>query len=287
MMQPFFSPPRHPPDRLKRSPSFHGKGWYHSALVGALVASTMLGGVALALQEGEGSSSLPPSAMDLTHRIEILEAANHATSERLANIERALASIESARDGLAAEPARLLEPISDQLRGNRLALAVLQLRIASQTHLPFESELAVVRQLGQEEEGLPAVIAALTPHAVTGVATVSELRDGFGLILLPKLQPLLEGSNQSWSDWAFSWMDMIFIPFASSRPTPLQQSVISATDRLTEDDLNGAVEQITQIDGPAAALVARWLKEANARLAVDAAYSSLSGIAVALLGRTL
>jgi hypothetical protein len=143
-----------------------------------------------------------------------------------------------------------------------------------------------VRQLGGKEAALIAAEAALAPYAAMGVATVAELRDGFGLILLPKLQPMLEESDQSWVDWAFGWMNLVLIPFYSLPPTPQQQLIISATTRLTEDDLAGAVELIAQLDGPAAALVVRWLKEANARLAVDAAYNSLSGIVVALLGHT-
>ncbi|CAK0774839.1 hypothetical protein CCP3SC5AM1_950008 [Gammaproteobacteria bacterium] len=251
------------PNRLGQLISCYGRIGYRSVMVvGILMALVMVGGVTLALQDG-GSSSL--STGNLLHRIEVLEASNEEIGKRFSQAEQGLA---------------------DQLANNRLALAIFQLRIASQTHLPFESELSLVRQMSRNEPGLSKTLAILTPHAAVGIATVAELRDGFGLILIPKLQPLLEQTDQNWVNWAFSWVNMVFIPFSSSQPNPRQQLVISATDRLTEDDLRGAVELIERLDGPAAALVVRWLKEANARLTVDAVYNALSGIALALLGQT-
>jgi|GEM_PF-2683526 len=257
---------------------FHGQGWYGFVLVGALAVSLVLGGVTPASQGGDRSPS-PISTEDLSQRIEALETANRVTNERLAMTERTLTvkSGEERASGLTS------------LREGRLALVLLQLRIASQTHSPFNSELALAHHLEQgETERLSAVLKVFDSYATTGVGTVSELRDSFGFILLPKLQPLLEEGDQTWGGWAFGWLNMAVAPFVPSfiKPTPQQQLVISATDRLTEDDLRGAVEQIAQLDGPAAAFVTRWMKEANARLAVDAAYNDLSGILVALLGRT-
>ncbi|CAK0776580.1 hypothetical protein CCP3SC15_5540003 [Gammaproteobacteria bacterium] len=46
------------------------------------------------------------------------------------------------------------------------------------------------------------------------------------------------------------------------------------------------MEESTLVDGRASDLVVSWVIEAFGRLAVDAAYNSLSGIAVALLGHT-
>jgi hypothetical protein len=237
--------------------------------------------VTFAVQEGSSSSSVA----DLLRRIEALEAAGRAMGERLAQTQQELAHLKAVQD---TDPAHLLGPVSEQIRNNRLALAILQLRLATQTHLPFEQELALVRQLGRGEVSLSTDLDTLSPHAATGVATVAELRDSFGIILLPKLQPLLEESNQSWTDWTLSWLSTVIAPFTqqSPKPNPRQQLVLSATDRLTEDDLHGAVEQITQLDGPAATLVARWLKEANARLSVDAAHDTLSGVVRVLLGST-
>lgn len=243
-------------------------------LIGILLFSVMLGSVTLALQEGALSSSSTPVA-DLAHRINTLESMSDVIGKQMAQAGHDLANLKSVTD-------RTIE----QLHGSRLALALLQLRIASQTHFPFEAELALVRQLAKKgDRVLSETMTALTPYAATGVATVSELRDSFGLILLPKLEPLLQENEHGWFDWAFTWISLL-VPFNAStmQPTSRQQLVIAATDRLTEDDLHGAVEQVTQLDGSAAALVVRWLKEANARLAVDAAYNSLSGIAVALLG---
>jgi len=253
------------------------KRWYRALFIGAFCVSVMLDGIAFAVEEGAGSGSL--SVEGLVRHLDTVTAANDATNKRLLQLTQELENLKFTTMGAI-----------DQLHKSRLALALLQLRIASQTHFPFDAELTLVRQLGgASATELLDTVAVLAPHAATGVAMVSELRDSFGLILLPKLEPLLAENNvQGWVDWALSWVNLVLVPFSSStmQPTSRQQMVISANDRLTEDDLHGAVQQLEQLDGPAAALVVRWLKEANARLAVDAAYNSLSGIAVALFGHT-
>jgi len=174
------------------------------------------------------------------------------------------------------------QALADVRQTDRLALVLLQLRTAIQGHFPFEREVVLARLVGQAKKDLSEVLDVLTPHARTGVATVAELRDSFGMILLPKLQSLLEG-EQTWGEWARGWMATTIS--SGSKPTPRQQQVISATDRLTEDDLSGAVEEISKIDGPAATMVARWLQEANARLAIDHAYVILAKMGVEVLSR--
>ena len=216
-------------------------------------------------------------------RIDALEAANRALTARLTQTEQILAHGPSVAGGTGDGAV----PLPEAIRLDRLALAVLQLRIASQTHLPFVSELALVRQLARNEAGLGATLDTLAPHAATGVATVAELRDSFGVILLPRLQALLDGkivSSQTWIGWAFDWMfGWVFTPPAGDYPHQ-RQRIAAATDRLTADDLAGAVAQLAQLNEPSSTLVARWLKEAHARLAVDAAYDNLSGIAATLFG---
>lgn len=231
-------------------------------LIGIIIISVILWQIAINLTVANPSQpSLTLTIANLLHRIEQLETANQEIIKQLVQSEVNL---------------------DKQLRNNRLALAVLHLRSMTQTHYAFISELKLVKQLCNQDNRLLEILTMLEPYATTGVATVAELRDGLGLILIPKLQPLLEDNEQNWFNWAINWM---LIPFFSLQPNPRQQLVISATDRLTEDNLRGAVELIEQLDGPAATIVVRWLKEANSRLTVDAAYNLLSEITVAILGQ--
>ena len=167
------------------------------------------------------------------------------------------------------------------LKEVRLALAVFQLRMATQTHLPFERELGLVRQLSIREPENATVLGsleAIAPYAANGVATPAELRDSFGLLVFPKLQPLL-GVEKTWGEWARGWVSAIMAPIASSTAKPMmrQQLVMAAMDHLSEDDLAAAVAELSKLDGPAASVAVHWLHEANARLAVDVAYTTLSG----------
>ena len=212
-------------------------------------------------------TSLKLSTEQILNRVTQLETANEIIKDKFAKIEN---------------------NFNNQLHNNKLALALLHLRDITQTHATFIAELNLVRQLLMpQHQQLKKILAMLEPYATTGVATVAELRDGFGLILVPKLQTsLAEDNDKTWINWAINWLNILVIPFFSPQPNPRQQLVILATDRLTEDNLRGAVELIERLDGTAADIVVRWLKEANARLTVDAAYNFLSGITVELLGQS-
>lgn len=183
-----------------------------------------------------------------------------------------------------------IESILVQLRIQRLVLAIQQLGLATRTHNPFLRELELVRRLGDgESTRLRPDLEALAKSAETGVATVGELRDSFGVILLPKLQAL-QASSGPWTDRARLWLSQIIAPTPSNQATDqetvAQKLVISAVDRLAEDDLRGAVELIGQLSGTPAALTVRWLNEARARLNVDLAHEALSGVVVDLLSQT-
>jgi len=214
--------------------------------------------------------------------------AQDAQIESLKNPEEALttrmAQIEVEITNLRTVTAHVL----NQLHNIRLALAVLHLRIATQSHFPFNAEVELVRHLGgNTHAGLSGSLAVLGMYSTTGVALVAELRDSFGLILLPKLEPLVAGdADQGWASWVWSWVNWAVIPFDTETPNIRQQILQAATDRLTEDNLSGAVQELERLDGPATAIVGRWIKEAKARLTVDAVSNSLGKIAVALLGAT-
>lgn len=178
-----------------------------------------------------------------------------------------------------------------QIREQRLALAIFQLGMAIRTYKPFVQELSLVQKLGIEEGRLRDPIDKLLPHAATGVATINELRDSFGVILLPKLEALNQANEISWVSQVWYWFVTTVAPSVTgdtqSATAAFRQTLTSsAMDRLSEDDLRGAVELLTQLDGPGAQIAARWIIEASKRLDLDAAYESLSEIITVLLNCT-
>lgn len=186
-----------------------------------------------------------------------------------------------------------LEQLSRQVQHQQLVLGLMQLGGATRTHQPFARELALVQLLGRDEARLHPALEQLAASAETGVGTVAELRDSFAVILLPKLQALEQSTDTGspWSNQVRAWLSNAIVPptvRSSSRDREGSlglQLVNSALDRLTEDDLQGAVGLLVQLEGPAAGLTARWLTEAQARLQLEAAYESLSATILELLRR--
>jgi hypothetical protein len=83
----------------------------------------------------------------------------------------------------------------------------------------------------------------------------------------------------------WKWFVATLIPWRNeSLNINFNEDVIkSAMERLSEDDLQGAIDLIIRLDGPGAALVMRWLKEAAARLTIDAAMEVMMNTEMTLL----
>jgi hypothetical protein len=180
--------------------------------------------------------------------------------------------------------------LAAQIEAQRLLLALQQLMLAVRTHASYQRELELVYQLGgRKEPRLGPALETLAQRAATGVATVSELRDSFGVILLPKLQALQGGGAGPWIDRARTWLSNAIAPTPTNQPSEQdavgQKLAMSAADRLAEDDLRGATELIGQLTGAYANLTARWLAEAKARMAAEVAHEALSGAILNALGR--
>ncbi len=177
-----------------------------------------------------------------------------------------------------------------QLRDHQLVLVVLVLENMLHGHRPFTRELSLLKELAGNEPLLQAPLEVLAKYGATGVATVMELRDSFGLILLPKLSPTQEAVEPSWIQNWWNNAKNLSLPEVELDKMDgsggANQSLVSlAMDRLTEDDLAGAVALLNRLEGFPATVVARWLVEANARLALDGAAVVLADVAVERLAR--
>ena len=250
-------------------------GWRNPLAWFSLVLA--VAALALALRH-PGARTLSPPAQVL-QRLEAVEAEGQAMAAELARLERLMAPFV---DPQAETAGTALPRLVARMQIHRLVLAGMQLGLEIRTHQPFQRKLELVRRLGREVPQLRPILDHLERHAATGVATATELRDAFGVILLPKLQALEEAAEPSWTEKARGWWGSDRDGEAGEPPSS-QSQIEAAMDRLGGDDLRGAIEHLAHLENPQAALVARWLTEAQARLEVDAAHDALTATLAWLL----
>lgn len=227
---------------------------------------------------------------EILQRIATLEATVETEAAQRARLEQIVTRLNTptplAVDAQGQIPADAVLRLGARLLEQQLALGTLQLYLAVQSSRPFERELSVLRDMYRSQEELGDTLDALAPRAAIGVATVAELRDVFGVVLLPKLQALEGGSGEALMQRLQSWWQGISGGIEPATANTDQRLLIgSALDRLSANNLQGAVQILEQLDGDAARLTARWITEAEARLTVDSAADTLNSIVIRLLGR--
>ncbi|HYH20148.1 MAG TPA: hypothetical protein VD995_16170 [Azospirillum sp.] len=187
-----------------------------------------------------------------------------ALGERLQEAEKRLDEVRTSSNGAAA---------------TRLALVSQQLLVKLQTSKPYQRELDAGMKLVGEDKRLSDALSALAPFAATGVATVTELRETFVALVAPNIQAVAEATAQrSLTDRIQDWITQVVatsgLPGAVESNTTIKGLDI-INRRLTEGDLAGALRQLNELGEPATRMAKRWIIEANARLAVDAAVEAL------------
>ena len=217
----------------------------------------------------EQVAALAPRFDEIGTRQGAAEALINGLGQRLAGIETAA----SAADGNQA--------------ALRLSVAILQLNNVVQTHRPFLRELDAVSKLWPETP-VNGELEVLAAHAERGVATVAELRDSFSVILAPKLRSLSEGAQEGFFDrmrgWVSSWIAPPQPQAAVANPIDL---VVDATiEKLAEEDVRGAVDHLSKLDGAPATLATRWVVEAKSRIAIDRSMDTLLSLGLEELSKT-
>jgi len=201
---------------------------------------------------------------DLQAKLEQAQREAAALGERLQEAEKRLEQINANGNGPAS---------------TRLALVSQQLLVKLQTSKPYQRELDAGMKLVGEDKRLADALSALAPFAATGVATVTELRETFVALVAPNIQAVAEVTAQrSLTDRIQDWITQLVA--TSGLPGAVESNAtIKGLDiinrRLTEGDLAGALHQLNELGEPATRMAKRWIIEANARLAVDAAVEAL------------
>ncbi|MBL26472.1 MAG: hypothetical protein CMM50_02830 [Rhodospirillaceae bacterium] len=231
----------------------------------------------------------PSDVGDLADRVGRLENSLGGT----ADVSNRLDSLSQRLDGLSSTVTRLAERVSSFEAQNSAAreaavtapallLAVGDLRSAVDAGEPYADPLAAVTALASGNAG-KGHVDALSAHAGSGVPTLASLKADFderaGAIVRAAAAP--EGA--AWYDRALAEvMNAVTVrrtgENVSGDTAPAR--VARAEARLAANDLEGAVEELSGLEGAAAEVAAPWIADARARLAVDRALAGLTAEAL-------
>lgn len=189
-------------------------------------------------------------------------------------------------DRLAGLERRTAEKATDLRIERSLALAIGQINTALEGSGPFEVPVALMQALAGNDTALAPALASLVPLSKKGVPSRIALSQS--LAKLPPLvavAPPIPDTVGVWDKVGDSLARLVTVrrtdvKASAETTTPLspEQIVLSAETVLTGGDLAGAIQTMKTIEGPQAAIIAPWLRDAEARLAAEKAAMSLSAI---------
>jgi hypothetical protein len=171
-------------------------------------------------------------------------------------------------------------------------LAVAQLHGALRCSAPFAASLAALEALAgpddqADDDGMAAALAALTPHAATGIATLETLRDRFTPLAEAILRAAVVPPGESWASRTLARLSGLVTlrrVGGDVAGDTTEAIVARAEARLALGDLAAAVAEVAALDGARAEAAAFWLGDARARLAAEAALAALDARAIAAMG---
>jgi hypothetical protein len=204
----------------------------------------------------------------LSAQVDGLAASIKDNGERIAGVEDSVKKSATATAALAKTAG-----------AERLFLTTLHLRSAAQSASPFTAELAAVRAAaGEDNPETLAALKVLAPLAQSGVPTISELRDSFTAVVVPRVLAVSPGSQAGLGSRTKAWVQSIFVsrddqPVGSDR----NGTVLALAERsLAKGQLAAAVDQVVLLEDQASLVTTEWLKSASARLVTDKAMATLT-----------
>jgi len=243
----------------------------------------------------------PPSADELLARIAGLEARlaqvappaapaqASAADEQIAQLQARVASLETAltvERSRADHAQQMVRDTTERLqRTVRAAGALARLRTNLERGYPFEHEFDEANAaLSPDANGI-ARLQPLRQWAESGIASRADLRaalDGLGADIVRA--GLLEGAQTWWQAIIVRVKSLVIV-----RPTPdgdIPQAgttegdrppaiVARAEARLTNDDIAGALNELSGLTGAAADVAQGWEATARARISADEIMASL------------
>jgi hypothetical protein len=177
-----------------------------------------------------------------------------------------------------------------ELRGAVLTLAVGQLRAALRRTGSYDGELATVRALASGMPEVERAVDILGPRATTGIPLRYQLRERFPAVADEALRIERGPGLARWYDPAksmlaqYQWLGYLLGTPEAPPPGSVAAIVQRARARLQVDDMAGAVDELSSLNGQARDAVWPWAADAQARVDADRLANLLATVAIARVG---
>lgn len=174
-----------------------------------------------------------------------------------------------ARDSSALLSQTFVGVADEDLKAAALLLTMTQVRSAlARDDTPFAEDLSLLKSLlGSQDPTLAAAIDRLAPQAETGVLTPQGLLRELQTLTGDVVEASLRGEDVNLSERATAQFHDIMQIERNGVPvtgTPVQGALLNAQTRLEAGDVTGAQSVLSQIDGPAAEVLAPLLRKMEA-----------------------
>lgn len=275
-----------------------------------------LGAVQERLEAVESRPNVDPAAVEAVEsqvgglaedmaELDVSEAMSSLT-ERLggleggvANIEGRISALQSAMTAVETTTNQNATALAEQDTGLRdnasLILAVDSARSAVEQSRGFADLMPNLEALAAGDADLAPAISELQAEAETGVASAEALKASFPATARAIRLKLRAGEEASLISQTLSnitgLVDVRPTGEAAEEASDNAQanaglaSLISAEDKLANDDLAGAVDALATLDGGAGDVAASWIGKAENYLRVDGALNQLRQAALTRLGQ--
>lgn len=186
------------------------------------------------------------------------------------NFDTALEKARSENEDLA----RTLDGVTGRdLGAAAMLLALGQFRSSVNRNAPFEEDLAILRKIvGNEDPELNAALDRLAPYAASGVLTPEGLKDELKSLSGDIVMARLAGEDVSVRDKALTRLGEFISVTKDGQPltaTPEEAAIVKAQDLLDQGDVQGAMEILNTLEGPAKDAAAPWMEKAEGHIAAQ------------------
>jgi hypothetical protein len=235
----------------------------------------------LAEVQAEAKQPAPPPA----------PASNPADTKQIADLEAQVAALESrlkiaqddaTRAGNAARAAR-----ETLRRAVTAALALAHLRANVDSGAPFEREYDAAERALAFDSKADGLLQPLAQWAESGIPTPAELREtlesqGSDIVRAA----LFENAHTWWENLVARVKALVIarpaadsdIPAAGTPEGDRPPAIVARAEaKLADDDVAGAVSELSALSGAAADTAGAWLAAARARVGADRAMTALEG----------
>ena len=186
--------------------------------------------------------------------------------------------VDSVLEGARAQSSALSEtmdgvPVQD-LKAAAMLLAMTQFRDSlNRDNQPFNNDMTVLKSLVSEDDiELQEALDKLAPYARSGILTPSGLTNEFKSLSGDVVIASLKGEDVSITERTTARINKLFQIEKDGElvtGTPTQTTLNSAENKLAQNDIQGAIVTLGNLEGPAAKLVRPWIAKAQATIAAE------------------